>query len=115
MEIVAEQTSPVPTENKRVNQNADVQTVNLVTDKPTKENEKSKSTRRLTEPFDTKKVQQEAKPSEESEASAIRARMLAKRRSTPLMDSKPKPYVPKISEDQLSFSELRASLGRVSH
>lgn len=114
MEVVAEQTSLVFTEDKGVSQNVDVQTVGLVTDKPKVENEKIKSTGRSTQPLDTKKVQQETKPSAESEASAIRARMLAKRRSTPLMDSSPKPYVPKVSEDQLSFSELRASLGRVS-
>jgi hypothetical protein len=110
---VTEETSSVPTEDKLINQNGNVQAVCQVADKPTNENGKSKSTKETTETLDTVKVQQELKPTAESEASAIRARMLAKRRSTPLMDSKPKPYVPKISEDQLSFSELRASLGRV--
>ncbi|KAG2181650.1 hypothetical protein INT44_008465 [Umbelopsis vinacea] len=79
-----EQASPVSMENKRTSLNSNAQAVSQVTNKPAAENE----------------------------ANAIRARMLEKRRSTPLMGSNPKPYVPKISEDQLSFSELRASLGR---
>ncbi|KAI8582976.1 hypothetical protein K450DRAFT_225716 [Umbelopsis ramanniana AG] len=110
---VMQQTSSVSVESKRISQNDNVQAAaSQVTDKPTNESGKSVGNTGTTEASNIMKVQQDLKPTAESEANAIRARMLAKRRSTPLMDSKPKPYVPKISEDQLSFSDLRASLGR---
>ncbi|KAH8551146.1 hypothetical protein BGW37DRAFT_494983 [Umbelopsis sp. PMI_123] len=109
--LADEKISSVSKNGEKLTQNGDLKEVDRMVPKRTQGNAKSRNSIGTAETPSLQKGQ-DRQPMEDSEAKAIRERILAKRKSTPLMDSKPKPFVLKHSEDQLSFSELRASLGR---